>query len=58
MKEKWDMIPDKTEILLTHGPPMFVGDKTINNLHCGCKELLRAIRDRIKPLLHVFGHIH
>ena len=52
------MIPDKTDILLTHGPPLYAGDRTISDFHCGCVDLLKTIRDRVRPLLHVFGHIH
>ena len=27
LREKWDMIPDDTQILVTHGPPKFHGFK-------------------------------
>jgi Icc-related predicted phosphoesterase len=58
LKEKWDMIPENTDILITHGPPHGYLDKLPNipdNLGC---ELLRERVDIIKPKIHVFGHIH
>lgn len=60
IKEKWDMIPLNTNVLITHGPPRFADeilDKAYGNDHVGCEELSLAV-DRIKPYLHVFGHIH
>jgi Icc-related predicted phosphoesterase len=58
LEHKWSMIPDDTDILITHGPPFGILDKTIrNNENAGC-ELLRKRVDDIKPLIHTFGHIH
>ena len=57
LKEKWALIPPKTDVLITHGPPRGIGDLTIGGEHAGCEELLRRVR-RLKPKLHVFGHIH
>jgi len=54
---KWALIPDDTDVLVTHGPPMGVLDKTSRGEPVGCE----ALRDRIaqvRPRLHVFGHIH
>lgn len=34
------------------------GDKTITNEHVGCRDLLEAIQKRVKPMYHIFGHIH
>lgn len=53
----WDMIPDDTEILITHGPPQYVLDKTLRGEHVGCHDLRNAV-DRVKPKYHIFGHIH
>ncbi len=52
-----DLIPGDTDILITHGPPFGILDMTIRGEHTGCEELLRKI-ERVKPKLHVFGHIH
>ena len=54
---KWDLIPTGTDVLLTHGPPLGHGDRTTSGNPEGCADLLEAIR-RVRPRLHVFGHIH
>ncbi len=56
--EKWKKIPSDTDILITHGPPHKILDKTSNNFNAGCEDLLREIKSRIKPKYHIFGHIH
>jgi hypothetical protein len=58
----WDMIPDNTDILVTHGPPKGVLDITRDRdsghlIQVGCSALRKRVR-AIKPKLHVFGHIH
>jgi len=54
----YDAIPLDTDVVITHGPPHGVLDTTVEYQgHTGDRELLRAIR-RVKPKLHVFGHIH
>ena len=57
LEEKWSLIPKDTDILITHGPPHSVRDFTPQNLQVGC-ELLMFHVEHIKPLIHVFGHIH
>ncbi|MDP2308528.1 MAG: metallophosphatase domain-containing protein [Pseudomonadota bacterium] len=57
LREKWDLIPPDTDVLLTHGPPHGVLDVTYAGLVVGCEEL-RAAVSRVRPRLHVFGHIH
>ena len=60
IKKYWDMIPDDTDVLITHGPPWGLLDQIRPGReveHLGCGELLKAVR-RVKPKLHVFGHIH
>ncbi len=58
IKRHWDMIPDDTDVLITHGPPLGIGDfSTFGNEHVGCEDLLNAIC-RISPKLHVYGHVH
>jgi len=54
---KWAQIPDDIDILVTHGPPRGILDRTRAGIDAGCD----ALRDRvfeIQPRLHVFGHIH
>jgi predicted phosphodiesterase len=54
---KWALIPDDTEVLVTHGPPMGILDRTFDDEPVGCEELRLAI-NRVRPRIHVFGHIH
>ena len=58
-REKWDLIPASTDVLLTHGPPLGRGDecKPRGN-RAGCADLLEVVQSRVKPKVHVFGHIH
>lgn len=56
--EKLAMIPEETDILVTHGPPYGIGDFCVSGKSAGCRELLSEVQNRIKPILHVFGHIH
>jgi len=56
IREVWDKIPPNTDILLTHGPPKGQRDE-IPEGTCGCEELLKIVQ-KLKPILHVFGHIH
>jgi predicted phosphohydrolase len=51
-------IPESTDVLITHGPPYGVLDSDANSgLHSGCRELFDAVM-RVRPKLHVFGHVH
>ncbi|CAL1709934.1 unnamed protein product [Somion occarium] len=49
----WSDVPIHTDVLVTHGPPAYHLDLRGS----GCPVLLHAIW-RIRPKLHVFGHIH
>ena len=57
----WSRIPPLTDILITHGPPLGHLDNDISlNLDkaaAGCYALLTALW-RVRPKVHVFGHIH
>ncbi|MEL6848269.1 MAG: metallophosphoesterase, partial [Bacteroidota bacterium] len=57
IKTYWDKIPANTDILITHGPPHHMLDLTFRNVYAGCEELGKAVA-RIRPRLHLFGHIH
>ena len=58
LKEKWDLIPMNTDILIVHGPPYGKLDYVPhNNLNVGCEELMKKIGE-IKPKIVIFGHIH
>ncbi|MCU0865399.1 MAG: metallophosphatase domain-containing protein [Planctomycetes bacterium] len=54
---KWDLIPAGIDVLITHGPPAGILDRTDQGDAVGCTDLLAAVR-RVRPRLHVFGHIH
>ena len=54
----WKLIPDDTDVLITHGPPAGILDWIKPGRESlGCRNLREAIK-RVKPKLHVFGHIH
>jgi predicted phosphodiesterase len=54
----YDRIPDGTDVLITHGPPWGILDRGAGpDGPQGCPRLLAAVR-RIKPRIHVFGHVH
>jgi len=57
LKRCWDMIPKNIDILITHGPPHKVLDKTRRGVHIGSKSLAESLK-RIKPIYHIFGHNH
>jgi len=57
LKEKWDLIPANTDILVVHGPPYMAGDLTINHIRTGSSSLRERI-EAIQPKLVVCGHIH
>lgn len=61
IKPHWDLIPEDTDILVTHGPPHMIRDGVPRRgghyEYVGCEELYKKIiQTKIK--LHVFGHIH
>jgi Icc-related predicted phosphoesterase len=57
-KRLYAQIPRDIDVLISHGPPFGILDTApISGLHEGCRELLRAVT-RVRPKLHVFGHIH
>lgn len=49
--------PTGLDLLVTHGPPYGILDYAPNGIHHGCRELLKTV-ERVKPRIHVFGHIH
>lgn len=63
IKYHWDIIPEDTDILVTHGPPYGILDELVyvdgtpKGEFVGCQELLKRIQE-VKPDLHIFGHIH
>lgn len=58
LEQVWSRIPDNTDVLVTHGPPQGRGDMTLHSGHFGCQNLLEEIQHRVRPRLHIYGHIH
>lgn len=54
----WDMIPNDTHVLLTHGPVKNYLDMTQRGESVGCPYLLDKISQMSNLKLHVCGHIH
>lgn len=62
IQRHWNMIPEGTDVLITHGPPYGICDEAYRvgyNIteHVGCENLRDTIL-KIAPKLHLFGHIH
>jgi predicted phosphohydrolase len=57
LARKWALIPAGIHVLVTHGPPHGIGDWCGDPDRPGCQDLLASVR-RVRPLLHLFGHIH
>jgi len=58
MEDKWKQIPLDTDLLITHGPPHEVCDKTLKGEAAGCRYLKEVVKKRVMPRVHLFGHIH
>jgi len=70
MAEKWSLIPNDLDILITHSAPFELGDTIYRKKgvvrrsdgsgsahHVGCKDLINRVKE-VEPRLHIFGHIH
>lgn len=57
IKRHWDLIPDSTDILITHGPVYGILDKTTTGAYTGCNDLLQKVKE-VTPRVHICGHIH
>lgn len=62
LRQVWSKVPDDTNVLITHGPPMDILDIVVqdNGAHVpqGCEELAARVAALPNLKLHVFGHIH
>jgi len=70
---RWALIPEGTDVLITHGPPRrilddvsdyrgsglldAVGGMDDDERFAGCADLRARVRE-VRPRLHLFGHIH
>lgn len=58
LEEKWNLIPDDTDILITHCPPYQILDSIVpGSIPLGCEKLKERI-DQLNLLVNAFGHIH
>lgn len=58
--DKYKLIPEKVDILVTHGPPHRILDLVHSGTgveNVGCPVLYDVVQN-LRPSLHVFGHIH
>jgi hypothetical protein len=56
LAEKWAMIPDDIDILVTHSPPYGWQDTALDGRRVGSYTLTTHL-SRIVPKLHIFGHV-
>lgn len=57
LEKKYSLIPNDTDVIITHGPPKEYGDQSLENENLGSVSLLKRI-EAIAPKLVVCGHIH
>lgn len=56
-RDAWsETVPEDIDILITHTPPKYHLDLSLPQ-SLGCEYLLAEVK-RVKPALHVFGHVH
>ena len=54
---KWKLIPENTNVLITHSPPYNILD-AVHHQNVGCCDLAMRVKQLKELKLHVFGHIH
>lgn len=55
---RWACVPDGLDVLVTHGPPFGIGDRSHGRC-VGDRELLDRVTGMLRPpTAHLFGHIH
>lgn len=55
--EKWALIPDDIDILITHSPPFDILDRSNWIKRTGSQSLMQRLKT-VQPAIHAFGHIH
>jgi Icc-related predicted phosphoesterase len=58
IRKHWDLIPENTDVLITHGPPYGILDRVASdNRPVGCRDLLHRVGE-LSVKICAFGHIH
>lgn len=57
LAEKWNAIPDDTDVLITHGPAFGRLDRTPGGMRVGCELLTEKLKS-LKVKKFICGHIH
>jgi Icc-related predicted phosphoesterase len=58
IQKVWNKIPLDTDVVITHGPVAYKRDYTMyDRQYGGCEDLRKACK-KVKPKLHITGHIH
>jgi Icc-related predicted phosphoesterase len=57
LARKWEAMPDDIDVLVTHGPPRGILDRTSRGQTVGDRALMERV-EQVRPQLHVFGHVH
>lgn len=63
-RARWAQIPEKLDVLITHGPPFGIGDRVPSKRHghvecVGDFHLMQElVTMKAAPRVHLFGHIH
>jgi len=59
LEERFRIIPDGLDILISHGPAKTILDRDNSGMSVGSGALLsRLLNMKKKPRFHIFGHIH
>jgi len=54
----WTTIPDDTELLVVHGPPLGLGDTIYSGAHVGSPSLRERLEKLPRLRAAIWGHIH
>ena len=57
IRRHWELIPETTDILITHTPAFGILDEISSGIKVGCEELAKIL-PLVQPNYHLFGHIH
>jgi Icc-related predicted phosphoesterase len=56
---KWELVPEDTDVLVTHGPPSsMLGGVEKRGKDVGCEDLFKRLKELKNLQYHICGHIH